>query len=120
VQGKATKEGEEVIANFKAAEQACRLIFSKIVIAQQSNSIPRNALANFLDVLSFVEAYRRLIATKVEEALTWHVFCQKSAFDSALSQQEASKLEAIIKEKDEWRIVYMKILKKTIALVCSI
>ncbi|KAF5351715.1 hypothetical protein D9756_007523 [Leucocoprinus leucothites] len=119
VQTKTAKEDDDIVANFSEVEKACRFLLSKIIAREEDdpNSIPKNAFANFLDVLSHAESFRLRIIEQAELALnTWHVYYAREDPTQALSLEEAAKLETILKSKVEWRTVYMKIMKKTITL----
>ncbi|KAJ3570903.1 hypothetical protein NP233_g4096 [Leucocoprinus birnbaumii] len=121
VQAKAEKEPNDVIVDYPEIENACRLFLSKIILIEEKepNEIPKNAFANFLDVLSHAESFRLKIIEQADIALnTWNTFFMKEDPTQALSPDEAASLDTIIQSKDEWRTVYMKILKKTIALAC--
>lgn len=112
------QEPEDTVADFTHTEKACRLLFSRFLAAQKSDKFSKDALANFLDVVSSAESYRLSIAQQAETALTvWHPYYLKEDPKQALSDKEAQELKAIVDHRDDWRIVYMKIVKKTVSLV---
>jgi len=120
VQDRAANENDNAIVNFPEIRQACLFLLSKIATTRKKerNSIPKHAFVNFLDVLLHAELFRLKIVEQADLALnTWHAYFTVEKPGEALSSEEARKLDAIIKSKDEWRTVYMKILQKTIALV---
>ena len=120
VQDRAANENDNAIVNFPEIRQACLFLLSKIATTRKKepNSISKHAFVDFLDVLLHAELFRLKIVEQADLALnTWHAYFTVEKPGEALSSEEARKLDAIIKSKDEWRTVYMKILQKTIALV---
>lgn len=110
------KQQPDIIVDFPKTNEACRLLFSRIAV--QKSQSPKAALANFLDVLSNAESYRNRIAEQAANALVWNKFYMGTEPESMLPVKEVEALQQIIKEKDEWRAVYIKIIRKTVALVC--
>ncbi|KAF9449252.1 hypothetical protein P691DRAFT_774794 [Macrolepiota fuliginosa MF-IS2] len=116
IQIKAAKEPEDAIVDFILTEKACRLLFSKLFAAQKSSNSPKNAFANFLDVLSNAESYRLSIAEQADTALVWHAYYSKEDPEQALTSKEAEALEETLSDRDGWRVVYMKIVRRIVAL----
>jgi len=72
-----------------------------------------------MDVLLHAELFRLRVVERVDLALnTWNVYFTAQKPEEALPTEDAMKFDEIIKRKDEWRLIYFKILQKTIALVC--
>ncbi|KAF9453993.1 hypothetical protein P691DRAFT_718437 [Macrolepiota fuliginosa MF-IS2] len=113
---KAAQEPDDAIVDFVLTEKACRLLFSKLLAAQKSHDFSNNAFANFLDVLSNAESYRLSIAGQADTALVWHAYYSKEDPKQALTDKEAETLKEILDHRDEWRVIYMKIVRRTVAL----
>jgi hypothetical protein len=126
IKQKAAQEPNDAIANFPEIKLACRLLFDNIVAIEEEtrHNIPKTAFANFLDALSHAESFRLKILEETDYALkNWHYDpLEKKQIDQAqaLSREEVELLEGISKSKDEWRKIFMKILKRTVASVCLV
>ncbi len=119
VNSRVAREPEDCKADYIPTEKACRLLFSKILVGHESNNLFKNAFADFLDVLSSVESYRVLIAQEAETALHWNKYWSGEDPKQVFPDKKVEELELIVKDQNTWRTVYMKIVKKTILLVCN-
>lgn len=116
-------EYDDAIATFPEVKLACRFLFATVVAIEEKtpHDIPKNAFTNFLDVLSHAESFRLKILEEIDHALSiWHECIMEEIPSRAqsLSREEVEQLEGISKTKVEWRKIFIKILKRTIASVC--
>lgn len=121
VQYQAKKADDDAIADFPEIRLACILLLSKIAETSKNkpNSLPKHAFVDFLDVLLHAELFRLRVVEQVDLALnTWNAYFTTEKPEETLPTEDARKFDEIIKRKDEWRLIYFKILQKTIALVC--